>query len=148
MARTVFTNISIYDGTGKKPSRGEVSVQGNRIEKVAKNGQKLTRRGAAVVDGEGATLMPGLVNAHCHMSYTGPQAMAEIPPEEHTLITMHQRAHDHRSRRDGGGGRGRGEAPARHRDQERDRRRPHPRPALTARARRRSPSPAASATSA
>ena len=89
MARTVFTNIGIYDGTGKRPYRGEVSVQGNRIEKVVRNGQKLPRRGAAVVDGEGATLMPGLVNAHCHMSYTGPQAIAEIPPEEHTLITMH-----------------------------------------------------------
>ena len=89
MARTVFTNISIYDGTGKRPYRGEVSIQGNRIEKVARNGQKLSRRGAAVVDGDGATLMPGLVNAHCHMSYTGPESMSEIPPEEHTLITMH-----------------------------------------------------------
>lgn len=58
MARTVFTNISIYDGTGKRPYRGEVSIQGNRIEKVARNGQKLSRRGAAVVDGDGATLMP------------------------------------------------------------------------------------------
>ena len=89
MARTVFTNVSIYDGNGKRPFRGEVSIQGNRIEKVARNGQKLSRRGAAVVDGDGATLMPGLVNAHCHMSYTGPEAMSEIPPEEHTLITMH-----------------------------------------------------------
>ena len=89
MARTVFTNVSIYDGNGKRPYRGEVSIQGNRIEKVARNGQKLSRRGAAVVDGDGATLMPGLVNAHCHMSYTGPQSMSEIPPEEHTLITMY-----------------------------------------------------------
>ena len=89
MARTVFTNISIYDGTSKRPYRGEVSIQGNRIEKVARNGQKLSQRGAAVVDGDGATLMPGLVNAHCHMSFTGPQSMSEIPPEEHTLITMH-----------------------------------------------------------
>ena len=89
MARTVFTNISIYDGTGKRPFRGEVSIQDNRIEKVAKNGHKLSRRGAAVVEGDGATLMPGLVNAHCHMSFTGPKSMSEIPPEEHTLITMH-----------------------------------------------------------
>ena len=84
-----FTNISIYDGTGKRPFRGEVSIQDNRIEKVAKNGHKLSRRGAAVVEGDGATLMPGLVNAHCHMSFTGPKSMSEIPPEEHTLITMH-----------------------------------------------------------
>ena len=39
MARTVFTNVSIYDGNGKRPYRGEVSIQGNRIEKVARNGQ-------------------------------------------------------------------------------------------------------------
>jgi imidazolonepropionase-like amidohydrolase len=88
MARTLFTNVSIYDGKGKKPFAGEVAVEGNRIQKVAKGARGLPRDGATVVDGDGATLMPGLVNAHCHMSFTGPQSMSEIPPEEHTLITM------------------------------------------------------------
>ena len=89
MARTVFTNVNVFDGTGEKPWAGEVAIEGNRIRKVARGGRPLPRRGATVVDGEGATLMPGLVNAHCHMSYTGPQPMSEIPPEEHTLITMY-----------------------------------------------------------
>ncbi len=89
MTRTVFTNVAVYDGRSAKPFTGEVEVEGNRIGKIAKGGRTLRRDGARVVDGGGATLMPGLVNAHCHMSYTGPQSMAEIPPEEHTLITMH-----------------------------------------------------------
>ena len=89
MARTVFTNVNIFDGTGEKPHAGEVAIEGNRIREVTGGGRPLPRSGATVVDGEGATLMPGLVNAHCHMSYTGPQPMSEIPPEEHTLITMH-----------------------------------------------------------
>ncbi len=36
------------------------------------------------------TLMPGLVEGHCHLSFVGParnQDLGEIPPEEHLLKT-------------------------------------------------------------
>ncbi|MSO74464.1 MAG: amidohydrolase family protein [Alphaproteobacteria bacterium] len=86
----LFTNVKIYDGTAKALSAGEVLIQGNRIKKVTTGGEKLPRADAEVIDGGGATIMPGLINAHCHMSYTGPQNMGHIPPEEHTLITARQ----------------------------------------------------------
>ena len=35
MARTLFTNVKVFDGSGSKPFAGEVLVQGNRIEKLA-----------------------------------------------------------------------------------------------------------------
>jgi len=89
MAKTLFTNVKIFDGTGSRSFTGEVLVEGNRIKSVTKGGKKTPRNGAVVVDGGGATLMPGLINAHCHLSYTGSQRMSDIPPEEHTLISMH-----------------------------------------------------------
>ena len=90
MGQTLFTNVRIFDGSGKKLFPGEVLVQGNRILKVARNKAKISADGAKVVDGGGATLMPGLCEAHMHMSYTNCaqlKEIGEVPPEEHTLIT-------------------------------------------------------------
>ena len=45
-----------------------------------------------VIDGQGMTLMPGMTEGHCHISFTGvasPAELGELPPEEHTLATMH-----------------------------------------------------------
>ena len=86
MPQTLFTNVKIFDGTGQSAGLEEVLVQGNRIRSASKGRKKLPR------DGGGATLMPGLVNSHCHMSYTGPESMDNIPVEEHMLLTMRQAA--------------------------------------------------------
>jgi imidazolonepropionase-like amidohydrolase len=91
MGGTLFTNVSILDCTGSQPYAGEVLIEGNRIKQVAKAGKKLPRDGARVVDGGGATLMPGLIEAHGHISFcnvSSLEALGEIPPEEHTLRTM------------------------------------------------------------
>ncbi len=90
MPQILFTKVMVFDGSGETPYLGEVLVQGNRIEEVARGESQISRDGASVVDGDGATLMPGLINGHCHMSYAGSLTMGDIPPEEHTLITMHQ----------------------------------------------------------
>ena len=88
MADTVFTNVRILDGSGDAAVAGEVRVQGNRIKDV---GTRVDREGADVIDGGGATLMPGLVEAHAHPSFTNTtslEGMGTLPPEEHTLLTM------------------------------------------------------------
>ncbi len=92
MGRTLFTNVAIFDGSGKKPFLGEALIQGNRIDKVAKGKSQISREGAKVVDGGGATLMPGLTEAHGHITYNHCTRLSDIglpPPEEHTLLTMH-----------------------------------------------------------
>jgi imidazolonepropionase-like amidohydrolase len=92
MPRTLFTNVMIFEGTGKDLVPGEVLVQGNRIQAVAGHGETLPREGSEVVDAGGATLMPGMVNTHCHLTYNNGTTVAELtalPVEEHVLLTMH-----------------------------------------------------------
>ena len=90
MGATLLSNISILDGSGAPPFRGSVLVRGERIESVMPQGAQTVVRDAAVVDGRGATLMPGLIEAHSHLTFTDVAVSVElgfIPPEEHMLKT-------------------------------------------------------------
>jgi len=91
----VFTNVRIIDGSGDYPYTGEVVIQGNRIRQVNKGASRLSPGiggggGQTVIDGMGATLMPGLCEAHLHLSWNnapGIDPVQMMPPEEHTLVT-------------------------------------------------------------
>jgi imidazolonepropionase-like amidohydrolase len=93
MPRTLFTNVAIFDGSDQASFPGEVLVQGNRIKAVAKGREQIDRSLAEeIVDGDGATLMPGLTEGHGHLSYTNCAALKDIgtvPTEEHMLITAY-----------------------------------------------------------
>ncbi len=92
MSRTLFTDVMIFEGTSKDLVPGEVLVQGNRIHAVAGPGESLPREGVTVVSAGGSTLMPGMVNTHCHLTYNNGTSVAELtalPVEEHVLLTMH-----------------------------------------------------------
>jgi imidazolonepropionase-like amidohydrolase len=89
---TLFTNVSIFDGTGSPPFMGEVLVSGNRIAGVSRSpASPLARDGARVIDGHGATLMPGLVEPHAHLTW--PSSIERfvpgmsLPPEDLALNT-------------------------------------------------------------
>ena len=70
MNTTLFTNVSIFDGSGSASFSGEVLIKANRITAVCRSGERpLARDGAVFVDGKGATLMPGLTEAHAHLSW-------------------------------------------------------------------------------
>jgi imidazolonepropionase-like amidohydrolase len=90
MERTLIAGTSILDGSGAEPFPGDVLVEGRRIAAVRRGGG-LPRDGARVIDGAGATLMPGLVEPHGHVSYPDAASNADftrLPPEEHVLVTM------------------------------------------------------------
>jgi imidazolonepropionase-like amidohydrolase len=88
MADTLFTNVRILDGTGQNPYSGSVLVQGNRIRQVGRSTAPISPGNATVIDGAGATLMPGLCEAHTHFSWNDAATLAAIqsmPLEEHVL---------------------------------------------------------------
>ena len=91
MADVLFTNVRIFDGEGDAPFTGELLVQGNRISRVSRTGYGVRPPpvlGAQVIDGAGAFLMPGMVEAHTHFSWNDQptlDAIQRMPPEEHIL---------------------------------------------------------------
>ncbi len=90
VGQKLFVNVSVFDGSGTASFPGEVLVQGNRIKTVARGRGQIKADGAETVDGAGATLMPGLTEAHAHLSFTNCASVLEIgdlPIEEHTLLT-------------------------------------------------------------
>lgn len=91
MARTLFTGIMILDCTGTDPYAGEVLVDGPRIVAVAREPHRLSRENVEVINGNGATLMPGLIESHAHLSIDNAADLVQIgmiPPEETTLIAV------------------------------------------------------------
>ena len=88
MNEVLFTNVRILDGTGANPYAGSVLVQGNRIRQVGRSTAPIQSSSATVIDGAGATLMPGMVEAHTHFSWNDAATLAGIqtmPLEEHVL---------------------------------------------------------------
>jgi imidazolonepropionase-like amidohydrolase len=69
MATTVFTNAVLIDCTGAEPVGGAaVVVEGDRIQDVLPNGKVGPLTGpVTTIDCRGATLMPGLTDAHVHI---------------------------------------------------------------------------------
>lgn len=92
MARTLFSNVVVLDCLGAAPFAGDVLVDENRITQVAREPNSLVAD-ARVIQGNGtAVLMPGLIESHAHLTIDNTDDLAKlgaIPPEEHTLIAVH-----------------------------------------------------------
>ncbi len=68
--KLAITDVTLIDGTGHDPvEHVTVVVEDDRIASVKARGS--IPRGAQVVDGEGMTLLPGLIDTHVHMMHSG-----------------------------------------------------------------------------
>ena len=68
--KTLFKNANIVDGLGNPAFTGCVLISGNKIVSVDKgeNTTKVDDRDIETIDAKGKTLMPGLIDAHCHVT--------------------------------------------------------------------------------
>jgi imidazolonepropionase-like amidohydrolase len=89
MDAVLITNVKVLDGTGREPFAGSVRVEGNRIAEVHA-GTAPVAGAARVVDGDGGTLMPGLIESHAHIGLADVASyeLTRLPPEEHMLLTV------------------------------------------------------------
>ena len=68
--QVLITNVNVWDGTSDGLKNGQsVLVEGNLIKQVGVNIS--APADATVIDGGGRTLMPGLIEAHAHLSLHG-----------------------------------------------------------------------------
>jgi imidazolonepropionase-like amidohydrolase len=76
--RFLFVNGLVFDGTGAPAVPADVVVRGDRIEGVRVGGGTEPEARDQVVDCTGATVMPGMVESHAHLTF--PSAVGHIDP--------------------------------------------------------------------
>jgi imidazolonepropionase-like amidohydrolase len=86
MAAIIFANAAVLDGTGGERREGHhVLVEDDRIKEVSD--RPIAAAGADLIDLAGRTLMPGLIDAHCHVIAVSAN-LARLGEEPITLVTM------------------------------------------------------------
>jgi imidazolonepropionase-like amidohydrolase len=77
----VICNGTLIDGTGDSPSRNEaIVIQGNRIKSTGRlpgDVRLEDKDNVEVVNATGQWIMPGLIDAHTHLSYGNPKVPGE-----------------------------------------------------------------------
>jgi imidazolonepropionase-like amidohydrolase len=63
----------IFDGTGAPARPGTLVIRRNKIEKILPAGASDWPKDARVIDVNGKTIMPGLIDAHTHIDYGEPE---------------------------------------------------------------------------
>lgn len=92
MGTIIFENANVWDGNSDQCYRADVLVSGNRIESISRGAAGFSGIDAQRIDARGGTLMPGLVDAHSHVSFppvTSATSTLDTPPEETLLETMY-----------------------------------------------------------
>src|SRR5262249_40687713 len=78
-------NVRVVDGRGERAARADVVIEGGRIRRIAPD--LAVPDGGRALDLDGATVVPGLMNAHAHVCLDGnspdPEALLrdELPAE-------------------------------------------------------------------
>ena len=85
----LFKNANIIDGSGSDAFSGHVLVEGNCIRSVITDDN--IPKDAETIDLGGKTLMPGLCDAHLHLTWNDQptlDAITMMPPEEHLIHSI------------------------------------------------------------
>jgi imidazolonepropionase-like amidohydrolase len=75
---TILKNASIIDGLGSEPYSGHLIIKENKINSIVIDGELSHDKNANVIDLTGKSVMPGLIDAHCHISFDEPRSNDEL----------------------------------------------------------------------
>ena len=74
----ILKNASIIDGSGKEPYLGHVQIIDDKIDSIVNDENVLITDNAKVIDLSGKFILPGLIDAHCHISFDEPRSNDEL----------------------------------------------------------------------
>jgi imidazolonepropionase-like amidohydrolase len=75
----LIKNAQIIDGTGSAPYSGHILLKENRIESILTNTDAIPNdESLGIIDAKHQTVMPGLIDAHCHISFDEPTSNDEL----------------------------------------------------------------------
>lgn len=78
-SEVLFRNVRVFNGVGPNLSGAQdVLVRGNKIVNIA---PARSLQGPQIIEGDGRTLMPGLIDAHVHMTFTSMPMMRLLAPD-------------------------------------------------------------------
>lgn len=80
--KVLFVNANIFDGQNEKLiPKANVLVEGNLIKEIST--RSIAAEGATVIDADGRTLMPGLIDAHVHLYWNVPLSVMFTAPKDY-----------------------------------------------------------------
>jgi len=87
----LFTNVLVFDGVQNKLLKRDVLVQDNLIAQVSRESLAVIQTdNVTIIDGQGMTLMPGLIDSHTHfnlMVQGGPRGLENATWEEIAVMS-------------------------------------------------------------
>ena len=87
---TVIRNVSLLDGTGAAPVPGQaLVVEGRRISWIGPEAQLPEGSEGHAIDGQGGTIMPGMINCHVHLTNDGsPDLFGQVERDSVTISAL------------------------------------------------------------
>ena len=77
--KTLIQNGVIIDGTGTKPKKESILIDNCSIKATGKDADKLADSNDVIkIDASGKTIMPGLIDAHIHVTFDEPSSNDEL----------------------------------------------------------------------
>jgi imidazolonepropionase-like amidohydrolase len=87
---TVIRNVTLLDGTGAAPVPGQaLIVEGRRISWIGPEAQLPEGSAGHAIDGQGGTVMPGMINCHVHLTNDGsPDLFGQVERDSVTVSAL------------------------------------------------------------
>ncbi len=87
---TVIRNVTLLDGTGAAAVPGQaLIVEGRRISWIGPEAQLPEGSAGNAIDGQGGTIMPGMINCHVHLTNDGsPDLFGQVEGDSVTVSAL------------------------------------------------------------